>query len=68
MTAYEECVSATSTTDVPWYVVPADDKENARLIVSQIILDTLEGLDMSYPTTTPERHQELLSIRKQLTT
>jgi PPK2 family polyphosphate:nucleotide phosphotransferase len=66
MTAYEECVSATSTTDAPWYVVPADDKENARLIVSQIILDTLEGLDMSYPKTTPERHQELLSIREQL--
>ena len=43
MTAYEECVSATSTTDFPWYVVPAEDKDNARLIVSQIILDTLEG-------------------------
>jgi hypothetical protein len=67
MTAYEECVSATSTTEVPWYVVPADNKDNARLIVSQIILDTLEGLDMHYPKTTPERHQELLSIRKQLT-
>jgi hypothetical protein len=66
MTAYEECVSATSTTDVPWYVVPADDKDNARLIVSQIILDTLERLDMHYPKTTPERHQELLSIREQL--
>jgi len=47
---------------------PADDKENARLIVSQIILDTLEGLEMSYPKTTDERHQELLEIRKQLTT
>ena len=41
MKAYEECLSATSTRDAPWYVVPADDKENARLIVSQIILDTL---------------------------
>ena len=68
MTAYEECVSATSTTDVPWYVVPADDKDNARLIVSQIVLDTLEGLDMHYPKTTPERHKELLSIREQLAT
>ena len=66
MTAFEECLSATSTSDVPWYVVPADDKENARLIVSQIILDTFEGLDMSYPKTTPERHKELLSIREQL--
>ena len=67
MKAYEECLSATSTKDSPWYVVPADDKMNARLIVSQIILDTLEGLEMSYPKTTDERHQELLEIRKQLT-
>jgi PPK2 family polyphosphate:nucleotide phosphotransferase len=67
MKAYDECLSATSTRDAPWYVVPADDKENARLIVSQIILDTLEGLGMSYPKTTDERRQELLEIRKQLT-
>ncbi|MFZ1122707.1 MAG: ADP-polyphosphate phosphotransferase [Candidatus Binataceae bacterium] len=67
MKAYEECLSATSTRDAPWYVVPADDKENARLIVSQIILDTLKGLQMSYPKTTDERRQELLEIRKQLT-
>ena len=67
MKAYEECLGATSTREAPWYVVPADDKENARLIVSQIILDTLEGLEMSYPKTTDERHQELLEIRRQLT-
>jgi PPK2 family polyphosphate:nucleotide phosphotransferase len=66
MKAYEECLSATSTSDAPWYVVPADDKENARLIVSQIVLDTLEGLKMTYPETSAERRQELLSIRKQL--
>jgi PPK2 family polyphosphate:nucleotide phosphotransferase len=66
MTAFGECLGATSTSDVPWYVVPADDKENARLIVSQIVLDTLEGLNMNYPKTTPERHEELLSIREQL--
>ena len=42
MTAYEKCLGATSTSDAPWYVVPADDKENARLIVSQVVLDTLE--------------------------
>ena len=64
--AYEECLSATSTRDAPWYVVPADDKENARLIVSRIVLDTLEGLKMTYPKTSSERRQELLSIRKQL--
>jgi len=65
-TAYEECLGATSTSEVPWYVVPADDKENARLIVSQIVLDTFEGLKMAYPKTTAERHGELLEIRKQL--
>jgi PPK2 family polyphosphate:nucleotide phosphotransferase len=64
--AYEECLGATSTSDVPWYVVPADDKENARLIVSQIVLDAFEGLKMAYPKTTAERHAELLAIRQQL--
>jgi PPK2 family polyphosphate:nucleotide phosphotransferase len=67
MTAFEECLSATSTRDVPWYVVPADDKENARLIVSQIVIDTLEGLNMSYPKTSPERRKELEAIRQELT-
>jgi hypothetical protein len=66
MKAYEECLSATSTRDAPWYVVPADDKENARLIVSQIVLDTLEGLKMAFPKATARRRRELLSIRKQL--
>jgi PPK2 family polyphosphate:nucleotide phosphotransferase len=64
--AYEECLGATSTRDAPWYVVPADDKENARLIVSRIVLDTLEALKMTYPETSAERREELLSIRKQL--
>ena len=66
MKAYEECLSATSTRDAPWYVVPADDKENARLIVSQIVLDTLEGLEMTYPKASAERLQELQSIRTRL--
>jgi PPK2 family polyphosphate:nucleotide phosphotransferase len=67
MSAYEECLSATSTHEAPWYVVPADDKENARLIVSQTILDTLNGLEMSYPEVSRERRQELQSIRERLT-
>jgi PPK2 family polyphosphate:nucleotide phosphotransferase len=66
MTAYEACLSATSTKQAPWYVVPADDKENARLIVSQIVLDTFEDLKMTYPQTSAKRRQELLSIRKRL--
>jgi polyphosphate kinase 2 (PPK2 family) len=65
--AYEECVSATSTDAAPWYVVPADDKENARLIVSQILLDTLDGLAMSYPKTDAKREIELQGFRKALT-
>jgi PPK2 family polyphosphate:nucleotide phosphotransferase len=66
MEAYEECLSATSTNDSPWYVVPADDKENARLIVSQIVLDAFNDLKMSYPETTEARRRELLTIRKGL--
>ena len=66
MKAYEACLSATSTKLAPWYVVPADDKEDARLIVSQIVLDTLEGLGMSYPRTSDERRSELMSIREKL--
>jgi PPK2 family polyphosphate:nucleotide phosphotransferase len=67
MKAYEQCLGATSTSAAPWYVVPADDKENARLIVSQIVLDTLEDLKMAYPKTTEARRKELLAIREQLT-
>ena len=66
MKAYEECLGATSTEDAPWYVVPADDKENARLIVSQIILDTFQGLKMTYPKADAKRRQELRLIRKRL--
>jgi len=67
MEAYEDCLNATSTHHAPWYVVPADDKENARLIVSQIVLDALNELKMAYPKTTPKRWRELKSIRKLLT-
>ena len=66
MQAYEACLSATSTKNAPWYVVPADDKENARLIISQIILDTFNSLEMRYPKIDATRKQELRSIRKQL--
>ena len=64
--AYEKCLSATSTRDAPWYVVPADDKLNARLLVSQIILATLDSLNMKFPETTPERRAELKDMRKYL--
>ena len=66
MAAYADCLRATSTPDCPWYVVPADDKKNARLIVSQILVDTLAGLDLHYPETSPARREKLLEIRRQL--
>ena len=66
MTVYGDCLSATSSEHAPWYVVPADDKRNARLIISQIVLETLSDLKMAYPETTDKRHQELESFRNQL--
>jgi len=64
--AFEECLNATTTQASPWFVVPADDKENARLIVSRIVMDALKGLKMSYPKTTAKRKAELQAIRKLL--
>lgn len=64
--AYEACISATSTPDCPWYVVPADDKENGRLIVSQIVLDMLEGMKPEFPKVTPEHEAQLRAIRADL--
>ncbi len=64
--AYEHCLGATSTREAPWYVVPADDKKNARLIVSQIILDTMDELKMTYPQVSDERQHELGLIRRRL--
>ena len=66
MHAYEACLNATSTHRAPWYAVPADDKENARLIVSQIVLGALNALKMAYPKTTDKRREELKSIRRML--
>jgi PPK2 family polyphosphate:nucleotide phosphotransferase len=65
--AYEDCLNATSTEHAPWFVVPADDKENARLIVSRIVLDELNELKMAYPKTTAKHRLELKSIRKLMT-
>ena len=66
MEAYGDCLSATSTNRAPWYVVPADDKDNARLIISQVILDAFESLGLSYPRAGRKRRQELLAMRRQL--
>jgi PPK2 family polyphosphate:nucleotide phosphotransferase len=64
--AYARCIEETTTRHCPWHIVPADDKESARLIVSQILLDTLEDLDLQWPKSTPEHRADLLKVRKQL--
>jgi len=66
MEAYEQCLGATSSKEAPWYIVPADDKKNARLIVAQVLLNLLEELKMTYPETSEARRRELLEIRKDL--
>jgi len=64
--AYEDCLGATSTRHAPWYAVPADDKMNARLIASQIVLHALQDLRMEYPKVNKARRKEFKSFRKQL--
>lgn len=66
MKAYEACMSATSTKDSPWYVVPADEKKDAQLIVSKILLDTLGKLKLRYPELDAKERQQLKSIRRML--
>ncbi len=64
--AYAAALGATSTEEAPWHVVPADDKKNARLIISEIVVDALRGMKMTYPKTTAKRREELKEIRRQL--
>jgi PPK2 family polyphosphate:nucleotide phosphotransferase len=66
MKAYEACLGSTSTEAAPWYVVPADDKRNARLIISGIILETLRELRLSYPKLAPEQREQLRILRRRL--
>jgi PPK2 family polyphosphate:nucleotide phosphotransferase len=66
MRAYEQCLEATSRDHAPWYVVPADDKGNARLIVSRAILDAIDRLEMDYPSPDQTKLKELRRIRQQL--
>jgi hypothetical protein len=66
MLAYGQCLGATSTADAPWYIVPADDKDSARLIVAGIVLNALEAMKMQYPQANAARRRELQAIRRQL--
>jgi PPK2 family polyphosphate:nucleotide phosphotransferase len=66
MTAYEDCLSATSTGDSPWFIVPADDKKNARIIISRIIVEALKEMKLAYPKSDEQRRKELLGMKKLL--
>lgn len=64
--AYEEAINETAAVRAPWYIIPADDKKNMRLIVAEILLEQLQSLDMNYPEVTDARRQELLRDRELL--
>ena len=64
--AYEDAINASATPHAPWFVVPADDKRNMRLIVSQIVLERLRNLDLHYPGVDDERRQALQRYREML--
>jgi PPK2 family polyphosphate:nucleotide phosphotransferase len=66
MKAYSEAISETSTSEAPWYILPGDDKRNARLYAARIILDTLQDMNPRYPEVTPEQHEALEQSRLEL--
>jgi PPK2 family polyphosphate:nucleotide phosphotransferase len=66
MQAYEAMIGATSKKHAPWYVVPADNKWYTRVVVAAAIVDTLQGLKLSYPKVTVEERRELAKARKEL--
>jgi len=64
--AYEEMLSHTSSDDAPWYVIPADHKWFSRVAVADVIVSTLDGMDLGYPKLTPDQRKQLAQARKQL--
>ena len=65
--AYEDMIRNTASEDAPWYVVPADNKWFTRLVVSTVLVDTLEGLKLSYPKVDAAKRKELEAAKKLLT-
>jgi PPK2 family polyphosphate:nucleotide phosphotransferase len=63
---YEDMIANTATEQSPWYVVPADNKWFTRLVVSSVIVDTLESLDLAYPTVEDAKRKELEAAKKEL--
>ncbi len=67
MDAYEQAINATAAKEAPWYVIPADKKWFARLLISEVVVHHLEKLEPSYPTVSEEQRRSLLLCREQLT-
>jgi PPK2 family polyphosphate:nucleotide phosphotransferase len=66
MDAYQTLLDKTSTADAPWYVVPGNDKKNARLIISQILLHEMQQLEMAFPVVTEDFKAKLNEVRDYL--
>ena len=66
MHAYEELIRNTATEKSPWYVVPADNKAFARIVVASAIINTLDSIGLEYPTVSKEKLAELAEIKRQL--
>lgn len=66
MNAYEEAINATATNKAPWYIIPADDKKNMRLIVAQLIVNELSDLKCSYPEPTEEHLASLKEMAQMI--
>jgi len=66
MTAYEGMLSATSTADAPWYVIPADDKHIARASVAAILSGTIASLPLHPPKASVTDAAGLAALRRRL--
>ncbi len=68
MHAYEEMIKKTSTEDSPWYIVPADNKPYARMVVASAIIHALHSMHLEYPKVSDEKVAELKRLKEELLT
>ena len=66
MDAYEDALTATTTEEAPWYVVPADNKWVTRAVVADVITTAIRSLDLKFPEVTEEKRKLLVEARNQL--
>lgn len=66
MNAYQDLIQKTTTTHSPWYVVPADNKSYARIVIASAIINALDEMGLEYPRVSLEKVAELQEIKKAL--